>query len=56
MGIGCAPLTCDPEDIVNEGIQENIRDAIPLSRFAQPEDIAALVQFLSSEKSRYIMG
>lgn len=41
---------------VPEHIQENIRDDIPLSRFAQPEDIAALVQFLASEKSGYITG
>lgn len=41
---------------VPEHIQENIRDDIPLSRFAQPEDIAALVRFLASEESGYITG
>ncbi|KYH24384.1 3-phenylpropionate-dihydrodiol/cinnamic acid-dihydrodiol dehydrogenase [Halalkalicoccus paucihalophilus] len=41
---------------VSEDIQENIRDDIPLSRFAQPEDIAALVRFLASEESGYITG
>jgi 3-oxoacyl-[acyl-carrier protein] reductase len=41
---------------VPEDIQENIRDDIPLSRFAQPEDIAALVRFLASEESGYITG
>jgi 3-oxoacyl-[acyl-carrier protein] reductase len=41
---------------VPETIQEKIRDDIPLSCFAQPEDIAALVRFLASEESRHLTG
>ena len=41
---------------VPEAIQEKIRDDIPLSNFAQTEDIAALVRFLASEESRHLTG
>lgn len=41
---------------VPETIQETIRDDIPLSRFAQTEDIAALVRFLASEEAGHITG
>lgn len=41
---------------VPETIQEKIRDDIPLSCFAQTEDIAALVRFLASEESGHITG
>ncbi len=41
---------------VPETIQEQIRDDIPLSCFAQPEDIASLVRFLASEESGHITG
>ncbi|WP_331233813.1 3-oxoacyl-ACP reductase family protein [Natronorarus salvus] len=41
---------------VSETIRENIRDDIPLSCFAQPEDIAALVRFLASAESGHITG
>ena len=41
---------------VPETIQEKIREDIPLSRFAQPEDIAALVRFLASEEAGHITG
>lgn len=41
---------------VPEPIQEEIRDDIPLSNFAQTEDIAALVRFLASDESRHLTG
>lgn len=41
---------------VPETIQEKIRDDIPLSRFAQTEDIASLVRFLASEESKHLTG
>ena len=41
---------------VPETIQEKIREDIPLSRFAQPEDIAALVRFLASDEAGHITG
>ncbi|AXG08335.1 beta-ketoacyl-ACP reductase (plasmid) [Haloplanus rubicundus] len=46
----------DMLDDVPETIQEKIRDDIPLSNFAQTEDIAALVRFLASEESRHLTG
>ena len=46
----------DMFDDVPETIQEKIRDDIPLSCFAQTEDIAALVRFLASEESGHITG
>lgn len=41
---------------VPDPVQETLRDAIPLGRFAQTEDITALVRFLASEESGYITG
>jgi 3-oxoacyl-[acyl-carrier protein] reductase len=35
---------------------EKIKQIIPLNRFAEPEEIAELVKFLSSEKNSYITG
>ncbi|WP_380676027.1 beta-ketoacyl-ACP reductase [Salinigranum sp. GCM10025319] len=46
----------DMLDDVPETTQEKIRDDIPLSNFAQTEDIAALVRFLASEESRHLTG
>ena len=41
---------------VPEPIRKEIREDIPLSCFAQPEDIAALVRFLASGESGHITG
>lgn len=41
---------------VPETIQEKICDDIPLSCFAQTEDIATLVRFIASEESGHITG
>ena len=41
---------------VPEPIRNEIRDDIPLSCFAQPDDIAALVGFLASGESGHITG
>jgi len=35
---------------------EKIKEMIPLNRFAEPDEIAELVKFLSSEKNSYITG
>jgi len=35
---------------------EKIKEMIPLNRFAEPDEIAELVTFLSSEKNSYITG
>lgn len=39
-----------------ENAKANYEKAIPLERYAEPEEIAELVTFLSSDESRYITG
>jgi 3-oxoacyl-[acyl-carrier protein] reductase len=41
---------------VDDRIQEQILEDVPLGRFAEIEDIAATVRFLASEDSSYITG
>jgi 3-oxoacyl-[acyl-carrier protein] reductase len=41
---------------VNPEIQEQIREKIPLKRFAEVEDITGVVRFLASEDASYITG
>ncbi|WP_396613744.1 beta-ketoacyl-ACP reductase (plasmid) [Haloferax sp. S1W] len=41
---------------VGEGVQEKIRQRIPLKRFAEVEDITGIVRFLASDESSYMTG
>ncbi|SEN41217.1 3-oxoacyl-[acyl-carrier-protein] reductase [Halorientalis persicus] len=41
---------------VPERVQQKIIDRIPLNRFAEVEDIAGIVRFLSSRESSYMTG
>jgi 3-oxoacyl-[acyl-carrier protein] reductase len=41
---------------VPERVQQKIIDRIPLNRFAEVEDIAGIVRFLSSAESSYMTG
>jgi acetoacetyl-CoA reductase len=44
-------VTAMPAEIV-----ERLRDAVPMERFAQPDEVAALVGYLASEDARYVTG
>lgn len=53
-----APGFIDTEmtDALNEDVKKSIMDKIPLNKLGKPEDVANLVEFLASEKARYITG
>ncbi len=60
-GITCnvvAPgfVITDMTDVLNEKIKEMVKQYIPLRRFGQPQEIAALVGFLASPAAGYITG
>lgn len=41
---------------LGEAARKKYRDQIPLARFGAPEDVAALVSYLVSDRARYITG
>lgn len=49
-------ITTDMTDSLNEKIKEGAKGVIPLRRFGEPREIAALVGFLASEDAAYITG
>jgi len=54
-----APGPADVErnaEILSPEAREQLRREIPLGRFAEPEDISAVVLFLASEGARHITG
>jgi 3-oxoacyl-[acyl-carrier protein] reductase len=60
-GITCnvvAPgfITTDMTDVLNDKIKETVKQFIPLKRFGEPKEVAALVGFLSSPEAGYVTG
>ncbi|MCM3616292.1 3-oxoacyl-[acyl-carrier-protein] reductase [Sutcliffiella horikoshii] len=49
-------ITTDMTDKLTEDIKAEMLKQIPLARFGDAKDIAAVVSFLASEKSAYITG
>jgi NAD(P)-dependent dehydrogenase (short-subunit alcohol dehydrogenase family) len=43
-------------DAMPAQIRERLRDAIPMNRFAEPGEVAALVAYLVSEEAGYVTG
>lgn len=49
-------ITTDMTDKLTEEVKTEMLKAIPLARFGEPKDIAAVVSFLASERSGYMTG
>ena len=47
-------LIVDPDDAA--GMKKAFENSIPLGRYADPIEIAQLVQFLASDESKFITG
>ncbi|MFB9055099.1 SDR family oxidoreductase [Formosa undariae] len=48
--------TADKSGLTEEEVAENLKQSIPVNRFAAPEEIANAIVFLASEQAAYING
>lgn len=49
-------IKSDMTDKLSENVKEQYLNNIPLKRFGTPDDVAEVVAFLASDKSKYITG
>src|SRR3984957_7036468 len=49
-------ITTDMTDALSDQIKEGVKNFIPLKRFGLPQEIAAVVSFLSGPDSSYVTG
>ncbi|GAA0745501.1 3-oxoacyl-[acyl-carrier-protein] reductase [Clostridium oceanicum] len=49
-------IKTDMTEVLSDKVKKNIEGMIPLKRIGNPEDIANVVGFLSTEKSSYVTG
>jgi 3-oxoacyl-[acyl-carrier protein] reductase len=49
-------ITTEMTDVLNDQIKETAKSHIPLRRFGQPEEIAAVVSFLAGPDATYVTG